>query len=69
MNGLNETKSEIRAHIDELQKLRGLLSISSANRLSLLDQRHEELLQQLESAKEDLSSSILRSHKAICEVK
>lgn len=71
MNGLHETKSEIRARIDELQKVRE--SFHSTLLMSKLEddveRRLKELLDSLETAEEDLSSSIIRSHKAICEAK
>ncbi len=71
MNGLHETKSEIRARIDELQKVRE--AFHSTLLMSKLEddveRRMKELLDSLETAEEDLSSSIIRSHKAICEAK
>lgn len=71
MNGLGESKSEIRARIDELQKVREhfdstlLMSGLEAD----VDRRLKELYAALETAEEDLSASIIRSHKAICEAK
>ena len=71
MNGLVETKSEIRARIDELQKVRE--AFHSRLVMSALEddveRRMKELYDALETAEEDLSSSIIRSHKAICEAK
>lgn len=71
MNGVHETKSEIRARIDELQRVRE--SFHSTLLMSRLeddvDRRMKELQDALETAEEDLSSSIIRSHKAICEAK
>jgi NTP pyrophosphatase (non-canonical NTP hydrolase) len=71
MNGIHETKSEIRARIDELRKVRE--SFDSTLLMSRLeddvDRRLKELYDALETAEEDLSSSIIRSHKAICEAK
>jgi len=68
MNGGDiETKSEIRARIQELEKLRTHIdSISLAHEM---DQRIQELHRELSSAEEDLSAAIIRSHKAICQVK
>lgn len=71
MNGIHETKSEIRARIDELQKVKS--AFDSTLLMSRLeddvDRRMKELQDALETAEEDLSSSIIRSHKAICEAK
>lgn len=71
MNGLVETKSEIRARIDELQKVREAFhSTLLMSRLEEdVERRMKELRDSLETAEEDLSSSIIRSHKAICEAK
>ncbi len=71
MNGVHETKSEIRARIDEIQKVREeFWSSITANQIEItLEKRLHQLHQELELAEEDLSSSILRSHKAICKVK
>ncbi len=71
MNGTFETKSEIRARIDELQKLREEFWSSKTAEVveSTIEQRIKDLRVSLESAEEDLSSSIIRSHKAICQVK
>jgi NTP pyrophosphatase (non-canonical NTP hydrolase) len=71
MNGNIETKSEIRARIDELQKLREMFWSSKTAILveDQIDKRLQELHRDLSSAEEDLSSSIIRSHKAICKAK
>jgi len=71
MNGLVETKSEIRARIDELQKVREAFhsSLLASKLEDDVERRMKELYRALESAEEDLSASIIRSHKAICEVK
>lgn len=71
MNGLVETKSEIRARIDELQRVREAFhSTLLMSRLEDgVDRRMKELMDSLEDADEDLSASIVRSHKAICEAK
>ncbi len=71
MNGNIETKSEIRARIDELQRIQeefqSLLLVSRLETIVAL--RIKSLREELEKAEEDLSSSIIRSHKAICKVK
>lgn len=64
MNGIHETKSEIRARIDELEKLSALVP-----GMGIIQTRLEALRAQLADADEDLSSSIIRSHKALCKVK
>ena len=71
MNGAVETKSEIRARIEELQKLKEeFWSQRTADVVEeTIDRRLKQLHAQLETAEEDLSSSIIRSHKAICKVK
>ena len=71
MNGTVETKSEIRARIEELQKLKEeFWSSRTADVVEeTIEKRLKELRTQLEAAEEDLSSSIIRSHKAICKVK
>lgn len=71
MNGAHETKSEIRARIDELRRVRE--SFHSTLLMSRMeddvDRRIRELQDSLEAADEDLSASIIRSHKAICRAK
>ena len=70
MNGTAETKSEIRARIDELESFRKGHSVMMAGWPGeRLDERLKDLYAQLGVAQEDLSSSIIRSHKAICKVK
>jgi NTP pyrophosphatase (non-canonical NTP hydrolase) len=71
MNGNLETKSEIRARIDELQKFKEEFWSSRTAIVAedTLDKRLQQLHRDLASAEEDLSSSIIRSHKAICKVK
>ena len=71
MNGTVETKSEIRARIEELQKLKEeFWSSRTADVVEeTIEKRLKELRTQLVAAEEDLSSSIIRSHKAICKVK
>lgn len=69
MNGTVETKSEIRARIHELEKMLDALGLTSMTHVQAVDQRLQELHRDLAGAEEDLSSSIIRSHKAICKVK
>ncbi len=77
MNGTTETKSEIRARIEELERLmphmRALRALapgpSPTEVINEVDKRLQELHRDLDSAEEDLSSNILKSHKALCEVK
>jgi NTP pyrophosphatase (non-canonical NTP hydrolase) len=71
MNGTVETKSEIRARIEELKKLQEEFwsSRTAAVVEETIMRRLHDLQTQLEAAEEDLSSSIIRSHKAICKVK
>lgn len=71
MNGVHETKSEIRARLDELQRIREAFHSSKLTEHleEDVDRRMKELYAALDSADEDLSASIIRSHKALCEVK
>jgi len=73
MNGGNqETKSEIRARIEELERLTGTTEyeLGSDGKLNrAISDRLKGLRAELEGAQEDLSASIIRSHKAICRVK
>ena len=73
MNGIHETKSEIRARIDELKRLEEELLAGRGHNLDeaifAIEARQKALEKSLASAEEDLSSSIIRSHKAICEAK
>lgn len=74
MNGATETKSEIRARIDELDKLDFKLSAMSGpdsiyDAIAELKLRRKELCKDLEAAEEDISTSILDSHRALCKVK
>lgn len=76
MNGLVETKSEIRARIDELKSIVGVIDRADGTMSGVgndvpvhVEKRIVELEKALASAEEDLSSSIVRSHKAICEAK
>lgn len=67
MNGGNETKSEIRARIDELLRVRE--SFCGSDITQSIEKRLEELNETLSSAEEDLSSNIIKSHKALCQAK
>lgn len=81
---MNETKSEIRARIDELKRLkRWLLDKRNADfaeiQVSLIeagetlanevDERITTLNKKLEIAEEDLFRSVVRSHEVLCSVK
>jgi len=71
---MSETKSEIRARIDELNSFMSsiypwldgpaLVEIDKA-----LENRKKELQQKLEFAEEDLFRSVVRSHEVLCAVK
>lgn len=68
---MRETKSEIRARIDELRRVRAPLT-SEPEDVALaahLDNRVAELEAQLEAADEDLFRSVVRSHVAVCAAK
>jgi len=70
MNGGDiETKSEIRARIHELEHVRDSLGLISMAQVDIIDKRLQELHRELGNAEEDVSAAIVRSHKAICEVK
>lgn len=70
MNGSKETKSEIRARLDEIKNLLTESESIYSNHLdSFLTDRALKLQKELETADEDLFISILESHKAICEAK
>jgi len=81
---MTETKSEIRARIDELKNLRSSLVAKSDVDISELqisiieasevlaeevDRRIQTLREKLETAEEDLFRSIVKSHEVLCEVK
>jgi NTP pyrophosphatase (non-canonical NTP hydrolase) len=81
---MNETKSEIRARINELKDLRASLvaksSIDLADiRISIVeaaevlaeevDRRIQSLRECLETAEEDLFRSIVKSHEVLCDIK
>ena len=65
-----ETKREIAARINEIDIIINSFGGNiSNNLLDNLEARRNGLQQLFDSAEEDTSSSIIRSHKAICEVK
>lgn len=69
-----ETKSEIRARMDELEQIReaispwqdgpGLVEVEKA-----FEKREKRLKAALEVAQEDLFKSVIQSHKVLCAVK
>lgn len=72
--GLNETKSELRARMDELERLRESLipcldgpGLVEADRV--FDARRSELTGAEALAEEDLFRSVIQSHKVLCAVK
>ena len=82
MNGVHETKSEIRARLDEIDRILGgakaladgpVASFSDSTALHEVlrraAERRQELEAKLEAAEEDNSTSIIRSHKALCQAK
>jgi len=74
MNGVHETKSEIRARIEELIRVRDeFIDDDMGDKGDIanycITNRIGELEKQLDLAEEDLSSSIIRSHKALCKAK
>ena len=66
MNNSIETKSEIRARIDELNSLKIKFH---GDDLLWVETRIKGLESQLEVADEDISVSIIESHRALCAVK
>lgn len=69
MNGLHETKSEIRARLDELDRIQDFLQDAQPTVRGMLVLRRNELELALREAQEDLSAAIIKSHRAICDVK
>jgi len=83
--GIRETKSEIRARIDELRKLQDKIVGECAGDVRMagfpdglvdlkwlhqdLERRIEGLEAALEAAEEDLFQSVIDSHKVLCAVK
>lgn len=72
---MKETKSEIRARIDELRSFYAKVSdvdVPLGDREffhRLFSEREKELETELESAEEDLFKSVIRSHVAVCAAK
>jgi len=67
-----ETKSEIRARIDELDKVLDSLEAGFVEDISpykFIEARKNALEEELARAEEDLFASVLQSHKTICAVK
>lgn len=70
MNGSHETKSEIRARIEELEGVSHMLAQDGrAVHLAVVNDRLRELRHRLELAQEDLFTAIIKSHKAVCAAK
>lgn len=72
--GVRETKSEVRARIDELERIRSSLSpwldgpaLVEADRA--FEARNRELRAEEEAAEEDLFRSVIDSHKVLCAIK
>lgn len=70
--GINETKSELRARLDELDKIMEVLDpwikTSLTARRAVAD-RKREIEKELNGASEDLFKSVLQSHKVLCAIK
>ncbi len=70
---LSETKSEIRARIDELEKFaRSIAHHKSQEAKDILihaGERVMALTSELHTAPEDLFQSVIRSHKTLCTIK
>ena len=67
-----QTRSEIRARIDELESLRqsGISPDSQGSKIiDVINSRLEQLKAQEKDAVQDINSSVLDSHKAICSAK
>lgn len=72
MNGIHETKSEIRARLEELTGMSHMLAqagLGGSPQAAAVELRAAELRRSMETAQEDLFTSIIRSHKAICKAK
>lgn len=69
----NETKSEIRARIDELEGMRSLLrELTGKNKermMTIISARVAKLKRAETQAQEDLFRSVIRSHEVLCAVK
>jgi len=64
-----ETKNEIEARLDEIDKISKLIPSNFSILSAQLSDRKEELMGQLKLAGEDLFQSVLHSHKILCEIK
>jgi NTP pyrophosphatase (non-canonical NTP hydrolase) len=65
-----ETKSEIRARLAELDAIADAIGAGEPGFMySHFDVRRAELLRALEAAEEDMESSVIRSHVAVCKAK
>jgi len=70
MNGrTQESKSEIRARIQELESFLGSKVVSKTLLGTRIQKRINVLKKKLDRAQEDLSASIIESHVAICKAK
>ena len=72
--GVNETKSELRARLNEIDKVLDLVCplLEVGLRIEAkkaAETRRQELMVQLEAAEEDLFRSVLDSHKVLCAIK
>jgi len=68
-SNINETKNEIRARINELDNLFNSLINESYDIENTILKRKCELVNSLSFAEEDIFTSVLKSHKVLCEMK
>lgn len=66
---MNETKSEIRARIDELEQVRRALGPLLSGLEIDIENRIRGLREAETKAEEDLFRSVLQSHKVLCAIK
>lgn len=70
--GINETKSELRARLNELDSLIEIIEscmvMNMTARRAVADRRRE-IEEKLNEASEDLFKSVLQSHKVLCAIK
>jgi NTP pyrophosphatase (non-canonical NTP hydrolase) len=66
MERTSESKSEIRARIDELSRLKDLLNSKDQ---FVIEDRISDLEDRLDNAPNGIVDSVLLSHKVICDVK
>lgn len=65
-----ETKSEVRARLAELDAIADAIGAGEPGfAYSHFDERRSVLLRALEAADEDMASSVIRSHVAVCKAK